>query len=176
MEGEMSEAKEAAERLRLYYSTEIRWSPLLVLADCETLAKAYLADHEGKEIPESARRLISSFRTILTMKHITPPMDDGVQDRMANDCKDWLTEHGDAEEPNEALAATYRAESRTTEDGKPEGTPESLQRCASMLNTYAADCFPANSKGQIHFARAMMESTADEITAYLASLNVKVAS
>ncbi len=75
----------------------------------------------------------------------------------------------EAEEPNEALAATYRAESRTTEDGKPEGTVESLQRCVSMLNTYAPDCFPANSKGQIHFARGMMESTADEIAAFLAN-------
>lgn len=53
-------------------------------------------------------------------------------------------------------------------DGKPEGTRESLARCAKMLNTYAPECFPANEKGQVDFARAMMESAADEITAYLA--------
>jgi hypothetical protein len=41
----MSDAKlkAAAERLRAYYDSDIRCSPILVLADCETLAKAYLA-------------------------------------------------------------------------------------------------------------------------------------
>ena len=76
-----------------------------------------------------------------------------------------------AEEPNpghEELAAKFRAASREG-DGKPEGTLESLERCARMLDTYAPECFPANDKGQVSFSRAMMESTADEIRAYLAS-------
>ncbi len=67
----------------------------------------------------------------------------------------------------ELLAIKYR-ESDKGADGKPEGTLKSLKRCASMLNTYAPDCFPANENGQVHFVRAMMESVADEIDAYLA--------
>jgi hypothetical protein len=39
-----------------------------------------------------------------------------------------------------------------------------------MFDTYAPDLFPANEKGQIHFARAMMEGTADEIRAYTAAV------
>lgn len=66
---------------------------------------------------------------------------------------------------NEQLAAKLRAEDR---DHGPEGTRESLERCAKMLDTYAPECFPANEQGQVHFARAMMESVADEIRAYLA--------
>jgi ferredoxin len=65
----------------------------------------------------------------------------------------------------ERLASLYR-ESRDHQDHV-EGTRESLERCAKMLNTYAPDCFPADDQGRIHFARAMMESTADEITKYL---------
>ena len=68
----------------------------------------------------------------------------------------------------EALAAKFRAATRQTEEGQPEGTRESLERCAKMLDTYAPDCFPANEKGQVHFARAMMESVADDIRAFLA--------
>ena len=75
-------------------------------------------------------------------------------------------------EPNpahEELAAKLRAASRATEDGKPDGSREGLERCSRMLDTYAPDCFPANDKGQVHFARAMMESTADTIRAFLAA-------
>jgi hypothetical protein len=69
---------------------------------------------------------------------------------------------------NEALAARLRAETAKG-DGAPEGTLESLERCARMLNQYAPDCFPANEQGQIDFARAMMESVADEIMAFIAN-------
>lgn len=68
---------------------------------------------------------------------------------------------------NEAKAAQLRAETRKG-DGAPEGTLESLERCARMLDEYAPECFPANEKGQVHFARAMMESVADEIKAFVA--------
>jgi hypothetical protein len=68
---------------------------------------------------------------------------------------------------SEALAAQFRAEINATEDGKPDGTRESLAVCAKMLNTYAPDLFPANEIGQVHFARVMMEGVADEIEAFL---------
>jgi hypothetical protein len=66
----------------------------------------------------------------------------------------------------ERLAQQYRAE---TSKEHTEGTREALERCVRMLNTYAPECFPANEQGQIHFARAMMEGVADEITKYLAA-------
>lgn len=69
--------------------------------------------------------------------------------------------------PNEELARAFRQQSRSG-DGAPEGTQESLERCARMLNEHAPDMFPANDKGQIHMARAMMESVTDEISAYFA--------
>ncbi len=71
-------------------------------------------------------------------------------------------------EEHEAKAAQFRAEIRDG-DGKPEGTIESLLRCVKMLNTYAADSFPANEHGQVHFVRAIMESAADEIAAFVAA-------
>lgn len=68
--------------------------------------------------------------------------------------------------PNEKRAAELRAACRAG-DGKPEGTRESLERCATMLDTYGPEHFPANELGQVHFVRAMMESVSDEIRAYL---------
>lgn len=65
---------------------------------------------------------------------------------------------------NEQKAAKFRELSRAG-DGAPEGTRESLERCARMLDTYAVDLYPANELGQIDFARAMMESAADEMRA-----------
>lgn len=76
--------------------------------------------------------------------------------------------HPAGSEANEALAAKLRAESLLTDDGKPEGTREALETCVKMIDAYAADALPANERGQIHFARAMMESTADEIRVFLA--------
>lgn len=70
---------------------------------------------------------------------------------------------------NEELATKFRNEINETADGKPEGTLESLLRCANMLNVYAVECFPASETVQVHFARAvaMMESAAEEIQAFL---------
>lgn len=73
-------------------------------------------------------------------------------------------------EPNpehEKRAADFRARQRATEDGEPDGTREGLEQCVRMLDTYAPECFPANEQGQVHFARAMMESVADEIREFL---------
>ena len=72
----------------------------------------------------------------------------------------------------EALAREFRISSRQT-DGKPEGTRESLKRCANMLDMYAPEIFPANDKGQVDFGRAMMESVVDEITAFLNGNNIQ---
>lgn len=65
---------------------------------------------------------------------------------------------------NEGLAKKYRESTRLESDG----TAEELERCARMLDTYAVELYPANEQGQVHFARAMMESTADVIRAFLA--------
>jgi hypothetical protein len=83
----------------------------------------------------------------------------------------YVSEHHPVSPDAEAKAAKLRAEVLAV-DGKPEGTVEALVRCATMLNTHAPDCFPANEHGQIHFARAMMESVADEITAFVESAAV----
>jgi hypothetical protein len=86
----------------------------------------------------------------------------------ADDTTDDVTRLAEPNPAYEATAAKFRAATRTG-DGEPEGTAESLGRCATMLDTYAPDLYPANEKGQVHFARAMMESVADEIRAYLAA-------
>lgn len=52
-------------------------------------------------------------------------------------------------------------------DGKPEGTRESLAMCAGMIEVYAPQLWPASDNGQVDFARAMVESVADEIRAFL---------
>lgn len=68
--------------------------------------------------------------------------------------------------PPEVKAKLFRLSSGMGEN-KPEGTREELEMCARMIDTYAADAFPANELGQIHFGRAMMESVADTIRAFL---------
>lgn len=68
---------------------------------------------------------------------------------------------------NEATAAALRASGRFA-DGKPDGSREELDQCARMLDTYAPELYPANELGQIDFARAMMESTAEVIRTYVA--------
>ncbi len=67
----------------------------------------------------------------------------------------------------EHAAATFREASRSRDESKPDGSREELERCARMLDTYAPELYPANELGQIDFARAMMESTADVIRAFL---------
>lgn len=42
-------AMEAAERRRSYLESEIRVSPLLVLADCQDIADGYLAEHPADD-------------------------------------------------------------------------------------------------------------------------------
>jgi hypothetical protein len=54
-------------------------------------------------------------------------------------------------------------------EAAPDGTLESLAGCATMLETYGPECFPANEKGQVAFERCMMDSTAAEIRAFLAA-------
>lgn len=73
-------------------------------------------------------------------------------------------------EPNTTTGEELARKFRLSHADDIEGTHESLLRCATMLDTYGPDCFPANEHGQIHFARTMMESVADEIRKFLASL------
>lgn len=75
----------------------------------------------------------------------------------------------DTATPGEVLYAAYLANERAWGEGKPEGTRESLERCAKMLETYGPDLYPANELGQVDFARAMMESVVGEIRAFLSA-------
>ena len=68
---------------------------------------------------------------------------------------------------NEQKARMFRLQQLNSEDGKPEGTRESLETCARMLDTYGPELYPANEFGQVSFSRAMMESVADNIRAFL---------
>lgn len=61
----------------------------------------------------------------------------------------------------------YRAWAAVDPDHVPEGTEESLAACATMLETYGPECFPANEQGQVDFARAMMDAVAADIRAFL---------
>lgn len=67
----------------------------------------------------------------------------------------------------EAAVKLLREETNKDENCRPEGTRESLSRSAAMLELYGPDCFPADDNGQIHFARAMMESVSAEIRSFL---------
>ncbi len=51
---------------------------------------------------------------------------------------------------------------------EPEGTAEALAQCATMLEVYGPECWPANAEGQVAFARSMADCTAREIRAFLA--------
>jgi hypothetical protein len=48
------------------------------------------------------------------------------------------------------------------------GTREDLERALGMFENWMPDALPANDAGQIHFARAVGESLADAVKAYLA--------
>ncbi len=52
----------------------------------------------------------------------------------------------------------------------PENPREEIERSVRMLETWSADLFPANPLGQVHMARAMMESAAHSIRQFLATL------
>ncbi len=87
----------------------------------------------------------------------------------------WFTTCNCAKDRPAALAATQvlpanekaAKEFRQSLAGDIEGTRESVERSAKMLETYAPDLYPANELGQVDFSRAMMESAADEVMAFL---------
>jgi hypothetical protein len=85
--------------------------------------------------------------------------------------RNYLDDNPEPNPEGETKAAAFRTEMAKTENGKPGDTLADLLVCAKMLNTYIPECFPANEHGQIHFARAMMETTADTICAYVAKVN-----
>lgn len=51
----------------------------------------------------------------------------------------------------------------------PDGTIEGLERAASMLERWGPETFPASEEGKVHFGRAMTDSVAAEIRAFLAN-------
>lgn len=63
--------------------------------------------------------------------------------------------------------ANYQAYRRALPDVGADGTREGLATVLRMIDEYAADALPANEQGQVHFARAMLESASDEIRAFL---------
>lgn len=67
----------------------------------------------------------------------------------------------------------YRAFCDDDPDHRADGTIESLVLVAKMLETYGPECFPANEQGQVHFARAIMDSAAAEIRAFLSHHQVQ---
>ena len=57
-----------------------------------------------------------------------------------------------------------------TGDCHSAGSEDELAQTATMLETWAPECFPeVNEHGQVHFVRAMMESAAKTIRAYIAT-------
>lgn len=40
---------------------------------------------------------------------------------------------------------------------------EGAERSAKALRRWGPECFPADANGQVHFARALMESVADDL-------------
>ncbi|MEN2748209.1 hypothetical protein [Sphingomonas sp. T9W2] len=61
--------------------------------------------------------------------------------------------------------ATYRAFDEANREA--DGSREGLAMGAQSLRMYAADLFPANRAGQVHFARVLMDSVASVIEAAL---------
>lgn len=74
----------------------------------------------------------------------------------------------DTSNEGERLAAEYRASD--LHQTEIDATPQGLAQIVTMLDTWIPDALPANELGQIPFARAMAESAADTIRAYLADL------
>lgn len=71
----------------------------------------------------------------------------------------------------EARAAALKAADREAdpESYAPDATIEGLLRSATMLEIYVPDVLPANEQGQVPFVRAMTESVAETIKAYVAA-------
>lgn len=71
--------------------------------------------------------------------------------------------------PESRAKAEYAYKSACLADleSAPDGTRESLAMVAEMIETWGPECWPANKHGQVDFARAMMESAAAEIRAFL---------
>lgn len=90
---------------------------------------------------------------------------------LLNAAETMLTEIG----PEKRAEAEYSYKSYCIADPehKPDGTLESLAVTAQMIETWGPECWPANEHGQVDFARAMMESAAAEIRAFLASVKAE---
>lgn len=77
----------------------------------------------------------------------------------------YLVSANSADDRLAAAEATYRAFAEG--DLKSAGSTEELRSCASSLREFGADLFPVNRDGQAHFARILMDVTANAIEAAL---------
>lgn len=57
----------------------------------------------------------------------------------------------------------------------PDGTLDSLERSASMLEQWGPETFPADPNGKVHFGRALTDSVAAEIRAFLTNFSAVTA-
>lgn len=84
------------------------------------------------------------------------PCDDTWED--ANTLWEFIAEAkaavAETREPDDFTGASNRSAVRAL---------RRLEQTAIMLETWAPECFPANELGQVHFARALMESAAEAI-------------
>lgn len=111
-------------------------------------------------------------RTIYELSGILPDLTTGAHHNALDDAERQalaiiagFKKIGQPQRSYDDLAAAYHAKSIT--EAPPSGTREELGGAAAMLEAWAPDTFPANERGQVHFARAMMDSVASTIRAFL---------
>lgn len=90
-----------------------------------------------------------------------------IQLPMGPDGMECIDMHGLAvgADPNEETDQARRARNKA----QAEGTIDALRRTAAMIETYSAGLFPVDDQGKVHFARAIMDSAAAELRAFLAT-------
>lgn len=118
-------------------------------------------------------------RTIYDLSGILPDTTTGTFHNALDDAERQATavsagflKIGQPQRTYEQLAAAYHAQD--VAKGEPCDR-DGLAVIATMLETWAPETFPANPHGQVHFARAMMESAAATIRAFLGASDAKAA-
>jgi hypothetical protein len=154
----------------------------LKAADAEVIAaEAFIAG-----VPKAVGKRMVSVRVVCSnMSHAPDPdnvnksLRDGLVKcgRLVDDSAKWAKFSEPTIERgrksiiitlNEQRARAFRKQHEQS-DGKPEGTIESLATIANVLDKWLPVVLPANEEGHVKLARAMMESAASEIKAYLES-------
>jgi hypothetical protein len=144
--------------------------------DAVRLAEPYLSEDDGILNSEFVQQL-ATFSLAISTKRIADALEK------ANEPFVSLATAEEREDPtaktNELLEriadslairkgeANYRAFC----DEHPDGTIDGLERSAMMLETWAAETYPASEDGKVHFGRAMMDTVAAEIRAFLANFS-----